>query len=78
MSASTQVEKAAKSYEKFLKKLGVRPKSVDALAKAAKCSPGTARRMAKKAAGAGVATESKKGNGFQYARASTAAVAVTP
>lgn len=67
MSASTQKTLGAKNYEKFLKKLGKRPQSAEALAQKMKLTAGTIRRFAQDGIKLGAVEATKVRNGFHYA-----------
>lgn len=67
MSKSTQVALGQKSYEKFLKKLGKRPQSAEALAKKLNVAAGTVRRHAQAGIILGKVEATKVRNGFHYA-----------
>lgn len=67
MSASTQKTKGEKSYAKFLKKLGKRPQSVEALSKKMGMEAGSIRRIARDGIILGTVEATKVRNGFYYA-----------
>ncbi len=67
MSASTQKAMGQKRYEKFLKKLGKKPQSAEALAKKVGVTSGTIRRLAKDGIKLEVVEAYKVRNGFHYA-----------
>lgn len=67
MSKSTQVEQGKKNYAKFLKKLGKRPQSAEALAKKMGMAAGSIRRFARDGIILGAVEVSKVRNGFHYA-----------
>lgn len=67
MSKSTQIALGQKSYAKFLKKLGKRPQSAEALAKKLNVAAGTVRRHARDGIILGAVEATKVRNGFHYA-----------
>lgn len=67
MSASTQVALGQKSYSKFIKKLGKRPQSAEALAEKMGMTAGSIRRFARDGIILGVVEQVKVRNGFHYA-----------